>query len=109
MKTYAQALGIKQYNNHKENVEQKPINNSKKSLPRETINSNTKEIILALQDQVKQLKKLVMEMTNNVVMNENKKNEILNEMNQMKDIPIEEEEVEVEQVETSKREVKDTQ
>ena len=30
-------------------------------------------------------------------------------MNQMKDIPIEEEEVEVEQVETSKREVKDTQ
>ena len=33
IKTYTQALGIKQYNNHKENVEQKPKNNSKKSLP----------------------------------------------------------------------------
>ena len=50
MKTYAQALGIKQYNNQKENVEQKTPNNSKKYLQREMVDSNTKEIILALQD-----------------------------------------------------------
>ena len=50
-----------------------------------------------------------MEMINNVEMNEDKKNGILNAMNQMKNIPIEEDEVEVEHVETSKREVKATQ
>ena len=76
MKTRTQAIGTKQHSHQKVNFEKKDKENSRKAQKqhKDVLDSNTKNIMIALQDQVKQLKHLIMEMINNAEIDEEKKN-----------------------------------
>ena len=89
MKSYAQALEIKQYSEEKEPIEKKPKEKKiKNNEHMQNEDSNLKDVIIALQSQVKQLKELIMKMSDIVVIDEERKNAIFNEVNQIKEIQL---------------------
>ena len=90
MKTYAQAIGL-QENNEKENGKEPKKNGSqstnttsisKRDKQEETINS-MKEVISILKQQVNQLMDMIKIISQTIIHDEEKRNEILNKMNQI--------------------------
>ena len=103
MKSYAQALGIKQYSEEKKPIEKKPKEKKiKNNEQMQNEDSNLKDVIIALQSQVKQLKELIMKMSDIVVIDEERKNAIFNEVNQIKEIQLPQVDNEVEYVKNNK-------
>ena len=64
--------------------------------------NNLKEVIVALQNQVKQLKDLIMTISETLPINEEQKNSIIQEVNQMKEIQVPQSEDNVENVKQKK-------
>ena len=100
MKSHAQALGIKKYNNPPSQVEKKDGNKSKKN--KTYSGEDAKQIIASLQDQVNQLKELVLQLTKSMVGDEKLKNNAVQTIENMEVLPMEREQV-VEQAPTTKR------
>ena len=89
MKSYAQALGIQQYNEEAKQVEKKT--KDKKTTKINKITNENKylnEVIETLQLQVKKLTEVIMKMSEIVVIDEEKKNNILNEVNQISEVQV---------------------
>ena len=100
MKSHAQALGTKKCNNPPSQVEKKDGNKSKKN--KTSIGEDAKQIVASLQDQVKQLKELVLQLTKSMVGDENLRNNAVQTIENMEVLTMEREQV-VEQASTTKR------
>ena len=89
MKSYAQAIGIQQCNEETKQVEKKT--KDRKTIKIDKINNENKhlnEVIETLQLQVKKLTAVIMKMSEIVVIDEEKKNNILHEVNQISEVQV---------------------
>lgn len=102
MKSYAQALGIKQYSEERRVNEKKTNEKKRKNEEQMQQENNLKEVIVALQNQVKQLKDLIITISETLPINEEQKNSIIQEVNQMKEIQVPQSEDNVENVKQKK-------
>ena len=87
MKSHAQALGIKQCSDNKKLIGNKlKEKKTKTNVNKQNEDDALKDVVVSLQSQVKQLKDLIMKMSNVVVMDNKVKNAIITQVNQIEEI-----------------------